>query len=42
MEEDNLSPFAHCSAENRSSSVAQETFEPVTRRFEERRKPRGS
>ena len=42
MEEDSLSLFPHCIAHNRSSRVAQETFEPVTWRLEERRKPRGS
>ena len=30
MEEDSLSLFPHGSADNRSSRVAQETFEPVT------------
>ena len=42
MEEDSLSLFPHCSADNRSPHVAQETFEPVTWHLEERRKPSGS
>ena len=42
MEEDSLSLFPHCSTDNRSSRVAQETFERVTWRLEERLKPRGS